>query len=230
MYKVMARVKYSAVVSSIDGSIGSACFQSGLYGNILRQRPSSKANSTPSQLLKHTYISQVQAAWQSLTNEQRRQWEQYIAFNNSHIRRDRAVLTTGYAFYLRYNVARLLAGYAIKSDIAYANNTSWPNLIRFYVSSGENIAQFDTNWINTNIACLLFVSRPQRESRIYSPGACRFVKATYQGYGYYYFTLKMEEVFGKRLVAGDFISFRLYWISVTAPLISAVQTGTFLCT
>jgi hypothetical protein len=73
----MARIIYSALVQSINGSIQGTTFQRNAYGNTVKAKPSMVKPARFKQQNRKNTFSQASQAWKGLTQAQRDQWITY---------------------------------------------------------------------------------------------------------------------------------------------------------
>lgn len=136
----MARIRYASIVSDVSGSVGCATYQKNLYGNTLRNRPIPRKSASRPQLNVRALMMQCHSAWQSLSNAQRRQWNEYIAFSGQSINRDRNVLSTGHALFLKYNFLRLFSLLPVLTDISYNSPVPTYNHLQLESSGPGNLS------------------------------------------------------------------------------------------
>ena len=224
----MARVRLSSIVSSIDGSIGGATFQSGLFGNVIRQRPNSKKTSTAYQQRIHNVMRSVQTAWMAMSNEQRRQWEQYIAFVNSTIKRDKNILASGYSFFCRYNFCRVFVGAPYSPVIVYSSNPNWPSFLSLKNESNVLNCYVSVDFVTESVLPMLALSYRQSLSSIFLRKSTRLMSIDGIVNLSFSVTASYLEQFGVLPQVGESVSYSLYWFHSSKPLISAVQSGTVI--
>lgn len=70
----MARVTLGGVISSISGSVGSACFRNSPSGTVLYNRPLCSQRGTPAQHLNRSILKAAGAAWGRLDDDIRTAW------------------------------------------------------------------------------------------------------------------------------------------------------------
>ena len=110
----MARIKYGPLISDIAGSVGGSTFQRSASGNTLRNKPIPIHTTSGSQLQVRQYMKMAHAAWLAMEITERQQWNQFVNYSTPKIKHDRAVIMSGHNLYLKYQVARLMAGLAIQ--------------------------------------------------------------------------------------------------------------------
>jgi hypothetical protein len=221
----MARVKFGSLVSGLSGSIGGSTFQQSLYGNILRSRPRNNKTNSAAQFKARTYMTQCQAGWKALTPADRVQWDQFIAFSGASINRDRAVLLSGHALYLKYNYARLASGFTLLNSLVYASAPAWPSLNSIRTSAPNIFFYFSANLDTMQIFPTVFLSNRQSEGRSYSPAGLRFMPGMNTSGTVSYISGSYSPIFGRDLAVGDFVNVKIQFFSTISPLLSSIQTA-----
>lgn len=222
----MARIKYGALVSDISGSIGSSTFQKSLYGNTLRNKPRPRLSSSSSQQYCRNTMQIVHQAWQALTDAQRRQWNQYVTYSNSTIRRDRAVLHTGHSLFLRYNFIRYINLRSILSVPGYAPLPEVEGFfgVHFYTGDGlyvESQGNSDSSlfWVNIKL------SNARPASMAYSPRGLRWMYYTYWDSDVFKVQDSYLAAFGAIPPVNSKIHYYGQYFMKSSPIISGHFTG-----
>jgi hypothetical protein len=226
----MARIKYSALIGSLSGSIGGSTFQTGLYGNVLRSRPRNTRQRTADQMLRNSSIVNLQNQWKALTPAQRKQWEQFIAYSSQSINRDRNVLITGQALFLKYNYHRLMYNLAALSVPEYRNAPQWAQITNFSTNGTYLRANFNLNTITLNERVTIYVSFPHAPNLVFNKTRCRLIVPNQNSGTYYQLQNYYLSKYGKLPDVGQTISFACQFWSLYAPILSAIQTGTAIVT
>lgn len=73
----VAKITYSALVSSIAGSIGSLTFRRSTAGAVLYNRPLPTCRSSPPQLYHRSLLAASSAAWSALDSDIQRAWNSF---------------------------------------------------------------------------------------------------------------------------------------------------------
>lgn len=104
----MARIKYSALVDNIRGSIAGTTFQNNRYGYTVKTKPQLVNRNTAPQILQKLYMSQAARAWRTLTEGNRTNWNTYAETNPRPTRLNPDAYLSGYNYFLYVNRFRLL--------------------------------------------------------------------------------------------------------------------------
>lgn len=115
----MARVKFSSLVSSIDGSMGGITFQRSGYGNSVKSKQFNGSFLSEAQLGIMGIMSSVRSAWSALSADQKRQWDVFSSLRPQYSFHNKNSLLSGYALFLKYNAIRLLSGLEILSNFSF---------------------------------------------------------------------------------------------------------------
>lgn len=73
----MARIKYSALVENIRGSIGGTTFQRNAYGYTVKSKPAIVNPQTPRQRERKSAMQAAQSRWQNIGDGNRATWDTY---------------------------------------------------------------------------------------------------------------------------------------------------------
>jgi hypothetical protein len=221
----MARIRYGSIVSDVSGSIGSATFQKSLYGNTLRSKPLNNRTATAKQQLIRSYMQACQAGWRALSSANRNQWNQFIAFSGQSINRDRNILITGHALFLKWNFARLVNGLAIVSTLVYSGAPQWPNLTTIRTDGDVMIFDFDQNLNTLQVFPTFFLSNCSDIENSFSASGLRHISAMSVGGVYMFGYNNYLNVFGRKIYVNAFLNFKYQFWSTVSPILSSVRTG-----
>jgi len=112
----MARIKYSALIDEIQGSIGGTTFQRNQYGFSVRRKPNMIIPRRRLQARQKAILPASTRAWRQLTTSERDSWNTFAASNPQGIKNNPAVPMSGYAVFTRLNTFRQLAGQTLLVD------------------------------------------------------------------------------------------------------------------
>ena len=224
----MARIKYASIVSSVSGSVGSATFQKSQYGDILRNKPRPRRSSSFSQLYCRSLMMRVHSAWSALTAAQRTQWNQFIAFANATISRDKSVLQSGHSYFIQYNYFRLLTGQAIQSTPLYtllavdfpAFSLSWSDFENEWNLNINATAPGTALWFILKLSSKIPVGQSFRKSGLRYMPIVVVDDASFAMRDIYY------NIFGYYLQDNDWVCFEIQYFGITNTMISGIYKGT----
>lgn len=102
----MARVKTSAIISTIQGKLNGSVFQNSQGGLIIRNQ-GAKINSNTLRSNSHRVgLSAVQGEWQNLTNAQRLLWQTYSLYLNKKQKHSTSLIVSGHQLFIDINTIR----------------------------------------------------------------------------------------------------------------------------
>jgi len=226
----MARIQYASIVSEVSGSIGTATFQKSLYGNTLRSKPNPRKSSSIAQQYCRNLMMQLHQAWAALSDDQRRQWNQFVSFSSARINRDKSVLLTGHALFLKYNFFRLLSGLTVLSDFSYISIESFP--LPEGIGTDGICAEiyYDTPFDGDLIWAVVKFSAPMKPSLSFTPSGLRYMYSNWTGISLSVlsFTQSYLDAFGAYPSVGQTVHFSSTFFSMLAPILSQEITGKFV--
>ena len=224
----MARIKYASIVSSVSGSVGSATFQKSLYGDILRSKPRPRRSASESQLSRRALMMRVHGYWAALTSAQRTQWNQFIAFANATIARDRAVLQSGHSYFIKYNYFRLLTGQAVQSVPLYTLLDVGVPTINFGWNDEDDSwdLQLSATAPGVDLWFIFKISSKIPENRAFKRAGLRYMNITVAAASTFEMMTFFKNAFGYYAQQGDWMAYEIQYFGITNTMISGKYTGT----
>lgn len=223
----MARVKLSPIFTQVSGSIGGMTIQRNKFGISLRQKPLPLNIGSVAQYNVRQLITAIQHAWQELTDAQRLQWNRYLDFSGQTIKRDRSVKLSGHALYIKYQLFRLLSGYALLTDITYVPMPAVPLLDEMTIAAGVFEIEFTTAVDYSDYFFLFKISTPRSENKAFSRRGLRFMKTTLADTAFFEIQDSYIAAFGVLPPVPHFVHYSIQWFSGLAPVFSGITTGVF---
>jgi hypothetical protein len=112
----MARIKYTALVESIKGSIQGTTFQANAYGYTIKGKPNMLNPNTQFQNVSKSRFSRATQEWKNLTSGNRAAWDAYA--NNFPIpsRKNPDAYLSGFAAFTRWQALSNLFSGSILAD------------------------------------------------------------------------------------------------------------------
>lgn len=221
----MARVKYSALISSMSGSVGSATFQNTRAGPIVRNRPRSSKNPTAVQLQRRSLMMRLHYAWSDLTEDQRYAWNKFIDFSGASIRRDKSIRMTGHALFLKYNYIRLLSGLSLVETVYYNPISEIPLLLEIENAAGDFTIRFDTSEFGSSIWFIIKLTSARPASNVFSSRGLRFIPISPAVYDEYDIKTAYLNIFGVLPPVGSFVHYSVQHYSMISPVLAGKLTG-----
>lgn len=222
----MARVKFSVLLSEVNGSVGSATFQRSRGGSILRNKPLPTKTRSVSQLNARQIMNSVQQAWSGLTLAQQNQWTSFNSFVPSYQKNNQNFIISGFALFLKYNLIRMHAGFSILTSFEY---TSLAPLILDPVVTlaGGALTLGLQEDISDDVSYVLFKASPVKNNITFSfKKRLRVILLPYTGpAGQSSWDISSDYVslFGKLPVATEQILISIIHFSMVAPIIGKTE-------
>lgn len=156
----MARIKYTALVESINGSISGTTFQRNAYGNTIKVKPNIVNPSTIAQVQRQERFGNQARKWRTLTELQRTNWETYAAAYPRPSRLNPASNLNGYNYFLMYHSFRSVydpTGLLVDPNGLQGALTFFQNDI--YISAGNLFWDFASNITQGPWVVMLYLTR-----------------------------------------------------------------------
>ena len=116
----MARVKFTAIVSEIRGSLGGNTFQANRYGFTLKNK---SLQGFPNSLLQNfskASLTQILQGWQNLTDAQRAQYNTYASSFPQYPKSGSTVALSGFEVWAKFNLQMACVGIAASPNAVLA--------------------------------------------------------------------------------------------------------------
>jgi len=210
----MARIKYGALVESINGSIGGTTFQTNRYGFSVKRKPVPTIPNTPRQNSRKALMFTVQQAWIALTDANRSNWNTYAATFPRPTRLNPDANLNGFNYFSAYHLLR-----GQENAVILAN----PNAVQQTLSFVETeiISLLGVLEWNSDITVsggqwtpLLYMSRPVTVTTQVRRNRLRFIRGTStSGDVTRIITDQYAEIFGQIPIADDFVIVQEIWLN-----------------
>ena len=139
----MARIKYSALVDNIRGSIAGTTFQNNRYGYTVKTKPQLVNRNTSSQVIQKRELSVIARAWRNLTEGNRTNWDVYAETNPRPTKLNPDAYLSGYNYFLLVNRYRTLMNEAILTEPSFTLQESGP--IDYILYNDAGVLSWETN-------------------------------------------------------------------------------------
>jgi hypothetical protein len=156
----MARIQFSGLISSIQGSISGGTLQKNRYGFSIRKKPIPANRRSANQTAVRTVISYLQGQWQSLTYDQRSSWNEFLNYSPTYSKNSRNRIISGHSLFLKYNSVRMFLGasplltfdYSITPNLLanptfFRDSTTVPGVDSLFVYLGTSIDTVYSNFL-----------------------------------------------------------------------------------
>ena len=221
----MARIVYSAIVESVNGSVAGTTFQKNSYGHTLKVKNRQRPSTSRLQVAATQRFSRAVKAWAELTEVQRRTWHYWARTFPQYAKGNKSSLLSGLDAFTKYNALRLLAASNLLTDPSFTvpdNDGGIPTVTSLagVLTLDLNSDTADGDWLD-----IIFLSRPVRATQQSVSGKTRFIfqddnanVASNDITSYY------NGVFGNIPSAGDYLAMRFVQIGLNFPMVKAAYT------
>lgn len=135
----MARIKPSALISNIQGSIGGTTFQQSQGGLIAKAKQSKVKRNAIRQSVVKSITALVQSNWFQLTEAQRNVWKSFATWAKINQLNSNELIINGMQIYIRVNVIRALYGLSLITSPGFSLCANVPALWSVGLSGGNLI-------------------------------------------------------------------------------------------
>lgn len=172
----MARIIFSALVSTINGSIAGTTFQRNAYGHTVKKKPTIVNPNRRAQQPRKASMQFISQQWQNLSAAQRTAWANQAVTYPVPSRLNPAANLTGHALWLRLNLLRLLMGATVINNItAAAQDTLVPGTSEIQRVGGTLIFFDDSDSTLDHFDVLCFVSNQVKPTQLYDRSRTRYM-------------------------------------------------------
>lgn len=218
----MARVKFSAVISEVRGSVGSGTFQNFKGGTILRNKPIPKQTWTLDNYYSRLFTQLAQQAWAGLTADEQANWNSFLDFAPAYQKNNKYVQLSGFNLFLKYNILRQHCGFAILTTFDYESLASLNLVPSIYLDTGVLYVNFnqvfssDTSFILFKLSPVLKTPNASKRSRLRKIPLGSFTPPgvdTFNITSYYFDRYGVVPADGDKLLCG------ITFMSAVAPIV-----------
>jgi hypothetical protein len=219
----MARIKLSALITDISGSVGGSTFQRSRSGVILRNKPRRC-------FVTNSYLSDVRTNattalrnWKSLTETEQYFWRSAVEYYRPTSDKDKNVYLTPYTYYLKYTLRQLQLDGSITQP-----TTMIPPPVGWAFDYFDNGVAYPiihiTGGLPSGFKWYAEVSQPFTYKRTFDPRYLRWARVTTGST-----LLNVPDYvsrFGRNVAAGEFVMLQLSVLGSTSPFFSTIFSGT----
>lgn len=212
----MTRIKTTAFISDIRGSIAGSTFQNSLSGLTLKAKAFPKRSLSAQAQKAKSVITYLSQQWLSLTENQRNQWEVQAGFAPVAQRNNPERFINGQQLYMKYNAA-LYNQFSIAQNSVSPSTSSLPVITLTVTRSGAAILIDVSQAIDEANYFLAFrISAPQRSSQSNSKGGSKLIVLTFGNTTQVDIQTQYLALFGTRPLTGQFLTVEYQLISATS--------------
>jgi len=204
----MARIKTSALISDIRGSIGGTTFQQSRGGLVMKNKPYGRHGNTVKRSIETNIMHALQHAWMSLSDTARNTWNIFADYKRVHQNNDSARFLNGQQIFIKYNFYRLLTGRSLQSDPLFAPVDLEQLTVTLSLSLGNLIMTGSRNFDATKEFMIIMITYPLPASINNAGSRYRFIDITYASASFLTISLAYIDVFGRVPTVGETVLYK----------------------
>lgn len=221
----MARIKFTALVESIRGTIAGTTFQRNAYGYTAKSKPNMVNPNTASQTLRKQYFQQAQQRWLSLSAANRAAWNTYATTYPVPSHNNPAAYLSGYNLFVRWHALSYSTSGANLDNPSGAQGTISPT--SYELINADPILEFNIGGSQTGGPWLVitYMTRPLKVTQEY-------LKSWTRDLGYVTDALpysqdlgpEYEQLFGSLPEVGDTVGIDVTFLNTTNAQVIYIPT------
>jgi len=212
----MARVKTSAIISTIQGKLNGSVFQNSQGGLIIRNQGAKVNSNTNRSNFHRVGLSTVQGDWQDRSNAQRLIWQTYALYLNKKQKHSTSLIVNGHQLFIDIN--------SIRYDLSADNTLFQPYLlttpILTPVPQPINILSIVRNGVALEVnvdrtinqleeVIILYLSRPLLASQISAHIKSTLMKSPTNSGTIFETNAYYVNVYGRIIEVGEYVQSRI---------------------
>lgn len=214
----MALVKYSALIESIRGKIGSTIFQETVAGPIIRGFCPPVNRQTIREQKPKLIANTVQQGWQVLSELQRDTWEGWARYMRVHQRRNTDLFISGHQSYLRVNQIRLQYSKPLLNDPTFNKCDAVPVDMELRLAGPNLFVDFDRPMVAPDEFAVLFITIPLPVTWNNPQGRLKLLEFVTTSAPTKNITSEYEALYGFKLTAGSTVFIKFTNIDIASGL------------
>jgi hypothetical protein len=224
----MARIIYSAIVTSIRGSIGGTTFQQNAFGFSVKNKPAMSRVGSIRQHEQRRRLNYVAQGWLSISDANRASWSAWALAHPVASKHNPSSILSGYQYFLKYNLIHTMF---VSTFLAAPNPGTLvlPNIAPI-ITLSAGVLSINLLPVSDVLAIFgnLYLSAPQKKSHTFSSSFTRAIIVKDFTTGLYDITSFYLAVFGILPSIGDTIFFEVQPFGGSIPYIFASQYFTVI--
>lgn len=221
----MARVKFSALVNSIQGSVGGSVFQRNKSGYTLKNKGVNVNKTSIKQSAARNYMNELQNQWHAFTDVQRNAYDLFANYYKSMNRNNKDVALSGYQLFLKYNALRLHTGLGILTTIIYGNIVKLNTQVQFYWGNNELVASVDEDFDAAIYGCVFMAGAPKNTGYPVKANSYKLIQLTDIFLHYFYITQEYYTEYASVPGLGLFVPYKVTFFDLNQPVVQEGQYG-----
>jgi hypothetical protein len=175
-FTTMARIIYSGLVSSINGSIAGTTFQRSAYGHTVKKKANIVNPNRAKQTARKQTMQVVSQQWRALSAATRSAWAAYALAFPVASRLNPSSFLSGHALFLRTNMIRQLAGQSLFTTApTMISDSLLVGAVEIDRVGGTLIYFNDSDSDHNNLRTLCYVSSRIGVTQLYDRTKTRFM-------------------------------------------------------
>lgn len=212
----MARIIYSALVDSIQGSIQGTTFQRNAYGHTVKGKPNMVNPNTPRQNARKRTFSAATQAWRNLTTGQRSAWDAYANAFPVPSRKNPSAYLSGLAAFTRWHAIMFQRNSTVLTSPAGAQGTAVVNQQELVISAGVLHALLDISVTNGPWIAFVYLSRPLQPTQAFIKSWQRYtVSALIATWADFAISTEYIAIFGAIPALGNLVGMQVVMLNTT---------------
>jgi hypothetical protein len=173
----MARIIYSALVDSIQGSIQGTTFQRNAYGHTVKGKPNMVNPNTTRQNKRKRSFSGSSQAWRSLSDSDRAAWDAYANAFPIPSRKNPSAYLSGLAAFVRWHGVRWQNNSVVLADPAGDQGTAVLDQVELILSGGDLFVSAPNDITEGPWLVFIYLSRPLQATQAFVKSWQRYIIA-----------------------------------------------------
>lgn len=219
----MARVKFSALLSEINGSVGGSTFQRSAYGYSLRNKPISANRPTVlNQRIRQAFF-QAARTWSLMSDVEKIYWRNAVEYYLPRSRNNKNSYLSPYSYFMKIAPLCFFQGVPLSSFTSLL--PAIPEYVFKQVATDVDDLRIDYTDSQLNIYPLVIeVSRPFVSQVKFNSNGLRMVKCVSDDGGGTIYDSYLS-VYGANAPAGSWLNIRVRLIGYNSPYIALLFEG-----
>lgn len=212
----MARIKYTALVESIRGTIGGTTFQRNAYGYTVKTKPNMINPNSKLQATRKIGFQKALQTWRTLSDANRSNWDTYATTYPTASQHNPAAYLNGYNTFVRWHTASFQALGNVLSNPSGAQGTVSFIEIEIIRSGAVLEVALSTTATNGPWYVILYFTRPLSPTQRYQKSWTKLIDSGYRANTYapdVAFTYNL--VYGFLPAVGDLIGVDITFYNTT---------------
>lgn len=221
----MARIKYTALVESIRGSIGGTTFQRNAFGFTVKSKPNMVNPNSAFQALRKQGFQKALQSWRGLTDTQRANWNTYATTFPTASQHNPAAYLNGFNTFVRWHTASFQWSSNVLTSPSGAQGIVSYVETEIINSSGVIELVISSTVTNGPWYVLIYLTRPLAPTQRFQKGWTKLLQQTnYANPIDLIITSIYQSIFGLVPAVGDLIGVDITYVNTTNGQVIYIPT------